>query len=360
MELRTGSPEEAGLCAERIELVKTRCREWVDEGIHPALVVLVARHGVIALHEAYGSPGPNPDDPPLTKDAVFWLASLTKPVTATALMLLGEDGLVGLTRPVHEYIPEFVGAGKEQVCVHHLLTHTSGIKDEDLGPHMAAVGPSAPDPPDEPTQHPRVAKYLSLGYEFPLSLPPGKEMWYCNYGYELVGEIVRRVSGCSNADFVQSRIFGPLGMADTSYGIRDDNAHRVVGRAAEGLPAELVPFFFDREVQRTPWSMASLYSTAADMAVLVQIVLNGGTYGGVRILSRYAVREMTRNQIPGVPGTATVNGALAASEGSWGYGWTIAGNDKWTHYVTMPVGSFNHRGGGATFIWEIRSAICSA
>src|SRR5947209_16107017 len=173
MKLRTGTADKAGLVSSGIDRIRELCRGWVAEGVHPALVVLVARRGVIALHEAYGSLGPQPDDPPLTKDAVFWLASNTKPVTATALMLLVEDGLVGLTRPVQEYIPEFTGDGKEQVCVHHLLTHTSGIRDEDLDPHMAAVMDETPNPVAEPTQHPVIAKYLMLGYDFPLSLQPG-------------------------------------------------------------------------------------------------------------------------------------------------------------------------------------------
>src|SRR5438132_13803352 len=117
MELRSGTADEAGLSSSGIDRVHELCATWAKDGIHPSLVVLVARRGVIALHEAYGSLGPEPDDPPLTKDAVFWLASNTKPITATALMLLVEDGLVGLTRPVQEYISEFTGEGKEQVCV---------------------------------------------------------------------------------------------------------------------------------------------------------------------------------------------------------------------------------------------------
>jgi CubicO group peptidase (beta-lactamase class C family) len=98
--LRPATPEEAGLSAERLELVKKRCQEWVDDGTHPALVVLVARRGVIVLHEAYGVMGPEPDAEPLEPNAIFPMASVSKVVVSTVLMTLVEDGLVGLTRPL--------------------------------------------------------------------------------------------------------------------------------------------------------------------------------------------------------------------------------------------------------------------
>jgi CubicO group peptidase (beta-lactamase class C family) len=126
--LRDGTPAEAGLSARRLDRVRDLAARWVKDGIHPAIVALVARHGVIALHEAYGKLGPEPDAPALPRDALWPLASLVKPITATALMMLVEDGRVGLTRPVSEYLPEFAGAEKDTVYVHHLLTHTSGIE----------------------------------------------------------------------------------------------------------------------------------------------------------------------------------------------------------------------------------------
>ena len=126
--LREGTPAEAGLSARQLDHARDLAASWVKDGSHPALVVLVARHGVIALHEAFGQLGPEPDDPALPRDALFPLASLAKPVTATALMILVEEGRVGLTRRVCDYIPEFQGDGKDEVYVHHLLTHTSGLQ----------------------------------------------------------------------------------------------------------------------------------------------------------------------------------------------------------------------------------------
>ena len=100
MKLRYGAPEEADMSPQRIAQVARLAEEWVREGIHPALVVLVARRGVIVLHEAYGLQGPGCDSLPLARDAIAPMASLTKPITATAVMQLVEDGVVGLNRPV--------------------------------------------------------------------------------------------------------------------------------------------------------------------------------------------------------------------------------------------------------------------
>jgi CubicO group peptidase (beta-lactamase class C family) len=330
--LHEGTPEEAGLDAERLELVKKRCREWLDDGTHPALVVLVARHGVIALHEAFG---------PVELDSVFPLASVAKPITATAVMLLVEDGLVGLTRPVQEYVPDFVGEGKEQVCVHHLLTHTSGMSDTDNVAYMQNKWDSSdvatPDGAD-----PVVHKQRVLMMSAPLWKKPGEEMSYCNGGYVLLGEIVRAVTGTSLVEFARDRIFGPMGMRDTDYALPDAASSRVV-TYPPGWRAEYGEF--------VPLMLAcgsTTYSTAIDLAVFGQTFLNGGTYGDARLLSRPAVTEMTRNQIPGIP--ATFLGEQHA-EASWGYGWTAAGSEKWTEWPVFPEGTFGHGGDSGAIMW---------
>jgi CubicO group peptidase (beta-lactamase class C family) len=122
-----GDAEEAGMLAARVQHIRRLGAEWVGRGQAAALTMLVARRGVVVLHEAYGWLGPGPDTPPLPLDAVYPLASVTKPITATCALCLVDDGLLGLNRPVQEYVPEFTGDGKDAVMVHHLLTHTSGI-----------------------------------------------------------------------------------------------------------------------------------------------------------------------------------------------------------------------------------------
>jgi len=212
MQLRPGEPEAVGMSARRVRHVGQLAAGWVAQGITSALVILVARRGVVVLHEACGRLTPDDDAPPVTRDTIYPLSSITKPITATAAMLLVEDGLLGLQRPVAEYLPEFRGEGKQAVMVHHLLTHTAGLRDDDVNAHAAQKRGVVAIPPPEATQHPGINEYLFLRYDAPLWKPPGVEMFYCSYGYMLLGEIVRRVSGQALADFARTRIFEPLHM----------------------------------------------------------------------------------------------------------------------------------------------------
>jgi CubicO group peptidase (beta-lactamase class C family) len=132
LKLRMGGPEEAGISSPRIDNVRSLAQEWVSEGIHPSLEILAARKGVVFLHEAYGRLGPEKDAPTLELGSIFPIASISKPITATAVMMLVEQGLLGLNRPVVDYLPEFQGEGKDHVLIRHLLTHTSGLNQAKL------------------------------------------------------------------------------------------------------------------------------------------------------------------------------------------------------------------------------------
>jgi CubicO group peptidase (beta-lactamase class C family) len=230
MQLRPGEPEEVGMSARRVRHVGQLAAGWVAQGITSALVILVARRGVVVLHEAFGRLTPDDDAPPVKRDTIYPLSSLTKPITATAAMLLVEDGLLGLQRPVSDYLPEFRGEGKQAVMVHHLLTHTSGLRDQDVNAHAAKKRGVVAIPPPEETQHPWINEYLFLRYDAPLWKPSGVEMSYSSYGYNLLGEIVRRVSGQALADFARERLFEPLSMQDTFYIVPDAVRARIVRR----------------------------------------------------------------------------------------------------------------------------------
>jgi serine-type D-Ala-D-Ala carboxypeptidase len=333
--LRYGTPEEAGMLPDRIERVKQLAEGWVAEGHTPSLVILAARKGIIFLHEAYGRLRPEDDSPPLQIDSVFPIASLTKPVTATAVMTLVEDGLLGLNRPVVDYIPEICGEGTEEILVHHLLTHTSGYNDEALTAFMIerrgkwSKFPSCPQ-----NQHPLIHELLYRQYPAPLWKSPGVEMSYCGHNYLLLSEIVRRVSGCSLTDFAAEKIFQPLGMNDTYYIVPESIDPRIVKRPANAPGAQRISRFNEgfnsRQMQETPYGEGGLFSIAMDMAVFGQMFLNGGGYGDKRVLSRPTVSEMTRNQIPGIGldwfGTYR-------PEASWGYGWIVASDTKWKYHL---------------------------
>ncbi|GAG38496.1 unnamed protein product, partial [marine sediment metagenome] len=230
--------------------------------------------------------------------------------------------LLGLNRPVSWYIPEFVGEGKDAVMVHHLLTHTSGLRDEDVDAHAEGKKGTIDVPPPDETQHPAINERLFLGYDAPLWKPPGTEMSYCNYGYELAGEVVRRVSGRSLADFACERIFGPLGMKDTWYVVPDSARHRIVRRSEDAIDAAWLE---SPETLETPWASGGVFATTMDTATFGQMFLNRGTYGGARILSRASVAAMTRNQIPGI---SARHGDQFFPEASWGLGWSVRGSKK--------------------------------
>jgi CubicO group peptidase (beta-lactamase class C family) len=338
------------MSAQRVRHVGQLAAGWVAQGITSALVILVARRGVVVLHEAFGRLTPDDDAPLVKRDTIYPLSSLTKPITATAAMLLVEDGLLGLQRPVSDYLPEFRGEGKQAVLVHHLLTHTSGLRDEDVGAHVAKKRGVVASPPPEETQHPWINEYLFLRYDAPLWKPPGVEMSYCNYVYDLLGEIVRRVSGRALADFARERIFEPLGMQDTFYSVPDAVRARVVRRPLDAPFAVTgptgAPGLGTREHQVLP---LSVYSTAMDMAIFGQMFLNRGRYGEARILSRATVAEMTRNQIPGIG--AQFFGEFFP-EASWGFGWDIHGNKKALQGGSLhSPQAFAHSGVSGVFCW---------
>jgi CubicO group peptidase (beta-lactamase class C family) len=329
----------------RVRRIVDLAEGWVAEGVTPALVVLAARRGVIVLHKAFGRLTPEEDSPPLALDAIFPLASISKPIAATAAMILVEDGLLGLNRPVSWYIPEFTGEGKEEVMVHHLLTHTSGLYNEEVDAHADRRRGSAKIPPAEGTQHPLVQEWLCLRYDAPLWKPPGTKWSYSVWGYELLGEIVRRVSGRSFADFVRERIFQPLGMQDSHYIVPDSVAQRVVRHKYDA--SSWGQHLADFEIEQTPWANWGAYSTALDMAIFGQMFLNGGRYGDVRILSPASVAEMTRDQIPGIDG---LWGGVPFPEASWGLGWSVKGNGKWAGSLWSPR-TFEHGGDGGVHLW---------
>ena len=327
------------MAPDRIEHVERLCDGWVEQGVHKALCVLVARRGVVCLHEAYGRLGPS-GAPPLERDSLFPMLSITKSVTATALMQLVDEGVIGLTRPVREYIPEFQGAGKQEVCVHHLLTHTSGIDGGGGDPEETAA--DAPVDPDVDEWVLNICR-TRLGYE------PGSEMRYTGANFVMTGEIIRRATGQTVADHASERIFEPLEMRDASFGLPPERESRAISwNAMVGLGDTTT-----REFRSRPAPNIGMHSTAMDIAAFGQMFLNGGSYGDARLLHPHTVREMTRDQIPGIGATLAMGPLYERrrAEASWGYGWSIAGNATWSRWPKFPRGTFTHSGGGGALLW---------
>ncbi|MEJ2131661.1 MAG: serine hydrolase [Gammaproteobacteria bacterium] len=258
--------------------IRERAASWVSEGNTPSLVVLAARHGVICLHEAYGRLRPEPDDTPLAVDCVFPIMSAGKPVVAAAVMLLVEEGRVSLNRPVVEYRPELCGEGTDEILVHQLLTHTAGF--DELEVMMAAAGRLATRmdlPPMDETQHKPIHLRLHARYPCGVSFKPGSENRYGTYSYDLLGEIVRRVSGERLEDYIRMRIFEPLGMNDSSFRMEAGFEDRVVLRRSDGpFGDDTWPFNLNHPtILDMPWGSGGMLGTAHDLARFGQTFLDG-------------------------------------------------------------------------------------
>jgi CubicO group peptidase (beta-lactamase class C family) len=232
--------------------------------------------------------------------------------------------------------------------LHHLLTHTSGLRDQDLDEHALAKLRSGEIAPGEPSPLDVFPGYRHFGavHDAPLWKPPGAEMAYSSsYNYGLLAEVVRRVTGQPPDQFAQERVLGPLGMASTSYtGVPPERIGRVVRRSADSPLA-----FLDRPdlLARVP-GPAGAYSTALDLAQLVQMFLDGGSPSR-GLLSPAAAAEMTRNQIPGV---RAVYRDEVFPEASWGYGWGIQGNKRSLRQpALLSLAAFSHGGAGGSFMW---------
>jgi len=238
--LSEGKPEDVGMDASRIDRLRKLAAAWVDRGQTPSLVLLAARRGTIVLHEAWGVRRPEDKTATLKRDSIFPLASCTKPITAAAVMCLVDDGLIGLNRPIVEYIPEWDVPGVqwlEEVKVVDLLCHTAGLDDLALGAFVQKAAEASPIVPAAGRgQHPKINERIRWAAGAPLAHRPGSAVLYSNFGFNLLGDIVRRVSGQAFWQFVQSRIFDPLAMHDSSYVFPAEQRERRVYRLP-GMPS---------------------------------------------------------------------------------------------------------------------------
>ena len=343
MRLKTGQPEEVGFSAKKISDLENLQAHWNKDGVSPIFVTLIARKGIIVSHKLFIDSEYNKKYGPYEIDAIFPLASISKTVTATAIMVLVDSGKIALNVPVHDYIPEFTGKNKEYVTLFHLITHTSGINEGAIYQNYNHFKEHLNLPEAESNEHPWIHEIMEAGYKIPLTNFPGSEMRYCNYGFLLLAEIIRRVTGQGLHDFINNTIFKPLGMKDSSFIVSDDQLKRVI-QHPENAP---FPNFSNIEGLKMPYAAGGLSSTAFDMAVYCQMYLNKGTYDGKRILSPASIKQITTNKIPGV---SSGFGEELFKEASWGLGWNISGNkNDYTGILRSPE-TFSHSGRGNTLI----------
>jgi len=319
-------PEVVGLSTERLGRIGEVMQRYVDEGRLGGVVTLVARDGKVAHFQACGKIDPT-TGAPMPTGAIFRIASQTKAVTSVAVMILFEEGKLLLGDPVSKYIPEFkattvavpdkskkgpgyrIVPAKRQITIRDLLTHTAGISYGD-GPAKAlyqSVGLQGWFLADRPEP---VGSYVKKLAELPFDAQPG-EKWVYGYNADVLGYLVEVVSGMSLADFIKTRITGPLSMVDTSFFLPEheiDRLSAVYGIGKNGK-VELVTDPKELAYVKGPRVCyaggAGLLSTAEDYARFLLMLQSGGEWGGVHILSPKSVELMTVDHVGslyGVPG----------------------------------------------------------
>ena len=290
-------PTSVGIDSDRLARVPARLKEFADSGSASGFVALVARRGKVVLHEAVGLRDVEAGQG-MGTDALFQIASMTKPITATAVMILAEEGRLSVADTVQRHLPEFrgqrmitardsdsvtLGPPPRLITIRDLLTHTSGMAG------------SAPALSEIFTTRDRTLTEAVLVYsQQPLRFEPGTRWMYSNLGIATLGRIVEVTSGLRFEDFLEQRIFRPLGMKDTTFFPKPEVYSRIAPvYASEDGKLTRAPIPLERRGAKYPAPEGGLYSTAADLFRFYQMTLNGGVLGGVRIVSPGTVGLMT-------------------------------------------------------------------
>ncbi len=334
--LPTAAPGSVGIAPERLARITTTMKGLVEQGRLPGTVTLVARNGKVVYHEAAGRRDIE-GNVPMTTDTLFRIASMSKAVTSVAVMMLVEEGRLHLDDPVSKFIPAFsrttvvvpppagtsasamasaagTAPAARPITIRHLLTHTSGISYGGGNPfesdYKAAgvLGWYFADK-DEP-----IAASIDRLAKLPMEAQPGERYVY-GFNTDILGVVVENVSGQSLAEYFKARIFDPLKMASTSFYVDPAQADRLAtvyamrkaGGALERAPQPGMGQGHYVQGPRMSYSGgAGLVSTASDYARFLQMLLNGGTLDGVRLLSPKTVELMTSNHV----GSLYANGNL--------------------------------------------------
>ncbi len=274
---------------------------FVKEGQLAGAVTLVAQKGKVVSFEALGYQNLETKKP-MQKDCLFWIASMTKPITAMGIMVLQDEGKLSVNDPVEKYLPEFKGQmllkektadqtvlvkPSRQITIKDLLMHTSGL---------VSNSPLDKDAIDVLTLKEAVLTYALS----PLQFEPGSKWQYCNPGINTLGRIIEVVSGEEYAAFLNERFFKPLGMRDTTFWPNQEQLQRLAtsykATADEkGLEPATIKYLTPpfSNVKRSPLAAGGLFSTAEDLLKLYQMMVNGGETDGKRYLSQAALKEMT-------------------------------------------------------------------
>jgi len=359
------SPAAVGVNADRLKRLDRVLTEYVDQGKQAGIVALVVRNGQVVYHKAFGTNGAT-TKAPLQRDAIMRIASQTKAITSMAVMMLFEEGRFLLDEPISRYIPAFKSPtvidtfnekdttyttkpAKSEITIRQLLTHTSGISYPTIGTKEAvAIYAKAGIPSGIGTPMYSLSATIPALAKLPLVHNPG-EKWTYSLSTDVLGYLVEVVSGQSLDQFFRTRIFEPLGMNDTYFYLPDSKHSRLATlytetpgtRAIVPMPVRGTTSPDYPTTSGTYYSGgAGLSSTAYDYAVFLQMILNGGEYGGKRLLAPATVGLMTQNQI----------GTLTLGDNKFGLGLEIT-TEKSAAKLPVSVGLLGWGGYFGTNYW---------
>jgi serine-type D-Ala-D-Ala carboxypeptidase len=335
-----GTPAAVGLDADRLEDAFARVARRAADGRFPGAVALVARHGVIVGERAFGVRVAGSTEQ-TTVDTIYDVESMTKVLaTTTMAMLLSAEGKLLVSDRVAKYLPDFSANAKGGVLVRDLLRYSSGLP----------VDNQKVDTDD-------LDAIWAFMLETPLEYPIGSSVEYSDLGFRILGKLLETIAGESLDAYAKRAIWGPLGMTDTTY----NPAASLVPRTAATGPGSLGlrPGPLRGSVQDDQdWKLGGIvgcdgvFTTARDVAIFCQMLLNGGSYGATRVLAPETVSVMTSNQTPQVTEAATdldpTTNLLSTPKG---YGYEL-----WTHRFSpggmrLSPGSYGKTGGAGTFMW---------
>ncbi|MEN2281399.1 serine hydrolase domain-containing protein [Algoriphagus sp. SE2] len=310
-----------GISQDRIDRIDQMLDETINLNQVPGLVAMIVKDGKIVYHEAKGL-ADVPSKTAMAKNQIFRIASQSKAITSTAVMILWEEGKIGLDDPISRYIPEFANPqvltrfsygdttystrpASREIRIRDLLTHTSGLGYGviDGNEQMKMIYHKAGIVDLFTTEPVKISNNIKKLAKLPLHHDPGSKYTYSE-GLDVMGYLIEIVSGMPFDQFLKTRIFDPLGMDDTGFYLNEAQGERLVTvhRKVNGLWESYPVTFYDPDYPKTGAKTffsggAGLSSTAMDYAKFLQMYLNGGTYNGVKILSSTTIKTIMSNQV---------------------------------------------------------------
>jgi CubicO group peptidase (beta-lactamase class C family) len=339
------NPAGSGMDPQLLARIPGLTQSFVDDSQVAGVVTLVERHGKIASLEAVGFQNLE-SRKPMRTDTIFEIASMTKAVTAVLAMMLVEEGKLSLDDPVEKHLPEFRGLWlldgvrtpnartlkrpSRKITVRDLLTHTSGMEGNPPEGIKELIIP-------EMRCHLSLAEAVLVYSQLPLEFEPGSRFSYSNPGIAVVGRIIEVIAGKPYEKFLEERIFRPLGMKDSFIFPPENKKARIASLydMVDGKLKDMGEMIY-RKGARYSVPEGGIYSTAEDIVKVFRMMLNGGTYGDRRYLSKASVELMTRNHV----GDFRVHGSM---DKGWGLGWTVIRSE--------PSQSYGHTGAFGTKGW---------